>query len=658
MSSMQRTISLTLLAATAGFAIGFPIAAQAQEGGEWDMARARNAAAPRTPMGQAIERWRLLSKNDSMPFSEYSSFLLTYPGFPDEDKIKGYAERALARETVSYPALLAYFDRVKPVGNPAKALYALALAASGRSEARSVAVEAWRGGAMSETAAAALFAQFGRYFTTADHDARMDALLWSGDVILAQQALNYVSSDKRTIFSARLAMMQGNSPDQLGIQASPDMLRDSGYVYNRIRQLKSSGNYPGVTQLLVVRPRAANPPFDQTRWIGELLQAAKGAGAETAVRIAQSVDDAFQPGTDVSRLGFKLRDDYTSLVWLGGTKALYSLGDGNAASQLFYRYGAAARTPQTRSKGFYWAGRALALRGNASEANRYFEMAAAYPDQFYGMLALERLGRQLPDMRTAPSGTPTPQERAAFNARPLTAAVREVARDYDWQTSVRFFREISDQPQTLGEHLLVADLAREIGRRDLAVILGQSAHADGFGNFHTISFPLIPNPPGTDWTVVHMITRQESQFAQNAISHAGARGLMQLMPGTAREQAGMLGLSYEPSRLIYDANYNLQLGDAYFGRMMTTYAGSYPLAVAAYNAGPGNVNRWLRDNGDPRNGGVDWIDWIERIPLMETRNYIQRVLENAVVYEAMNPTKARMRGPNPLSRFLGKRNPG
>jgi soluble lytic murein transglycosylase len=158
--------------------------------------------------------------------------------------------------------------------------------------------------------------------------------------------------------------------------------------------------------------------------------------------------------------------------------------------------------------------------------------------------------------------------------------------------------------------------------------------------------------------MVHAISRQESQFAENAVSHAGARGLMQLMPGTAREQAGKMGLPYDPSSLMGDAGYNLRLGDAYFQRVLSYFNGSYPLAVAAYNAGPGNVNKWLRANGDPRNGEIEWIDWIERIGLSETRNYVQRVLENAVVYEVMNPDKAMMRGPNPLSQFLGKRRPG
>jgi len=244
-------------------------------------------------------------------------------------------------------------------------------------------------------------------------------------------------------------------------------------------------------------------------------------------------------------------------------------------------------------------------------------------------------------------------------AQPLTAAVRDVARDGDWRTTVQFFREISDRAQSEADHVLVAQLAQEIGRRDLAVILGQSAHADGYGEFGTIAFPLIPMPPDANWTMVHALTRQESQFAQNALSHAGARGLMQLMPATAREQAGVMGLSYDIAALSTDAGYNIRLGDGYFGRMMDYYGGATPLAVGAYNAGAGNVNKWLRANGDPRTGAVDWIEWIEKIPIYETRNYIQRVLENAVVYEAMYPDKSDYDGPNKLTHLMpGKRAPG
>jgi soluble lytic murein transglycosylase len=158
--------------------------------------------------------------------------------------------------------------------------------------------------------------------------------------------------------------------------------------------------------------------------------------------------------------------------------------------------------------------------------------------------------------------------------------------------------------------------------------------------------------PGTNWTLVHAIARQESQFAQNAISHAGARGLMQLMPGTAREEANRAGIQYMQASLIDDASYNIRLGSNHIDRLLVRYNGSVPLALAAYNAGPGNVNKWLASNGDPRNGRIDWIDWIERIPFSETRGYVHRVLENAVVYEALHPDKAPGGRPRKLSQFL------
>ena len=628
-----------------------------QDGSEWDRARAQLSASQPTGMAQAVDRWRQLSASPNFSFGDYSGFMLTYPGFPEEAKMRVNAEKALERSYAEPSRVVAFFDRFPPVSNPARAQYALALSALRRSEAPGIARDAWRGGVMSDAAEASLLAQYGSGFRSDDYDARVDALLWDGATSQAARNISYTSAGARPRFMARLALAQGLDPATQGLSVDPGAIRDAGYVYNRVQQQRRTGQLYAAVSLLATRPQFERRPLDRRKWTDTLLAVARSAGADPAVRIATSIDDGFAPGEDISRLSFMVRDDYTSLMWLGGTKALWDLGDAARAAPLFYRYGAAARTPQTRSKGFYWAGRAMARGGNQTEANRYFEMAAAYPDQFYGQLALERLGRPVPNFRNNPTGTPSAQARARFYAKPLTLAVREVARGGDWQTTVRFFREISDQAESQEDHLLVEDLARSLGRRDLGVILGQAAHTDGLNNFQDIAFPLVPTPPGSNWTMVHAIARQESQFAQNAISHAGARGLMQLMPATAREQAGKLGLSYDVSRLINDPAFNLQLGDAYFARLMNIY-GSYPLAIAAYNAGGGNVNKWLRANGDPRSGGIDWIDWLEKIPISETRNYVQRVLENAVVYEAMNPARASYRGPNPLSRFIGKNRPG
>lgn len=655
---MSNTIRKIVFALLAGSAMSGSAPLVAEDAAQWDRARAELVASQPGPMASAISRWQQLTASSQFSFDDYANFILANPGFPDEAKLRGYAEARLETQQVPQSRLIAFFDRFHPLTNPARAQYALALSDADRGSAAVVAREAWRGGSMNKFLEETLLRRYGSTFTQEDDDARMDALLWSRDVAAATRQLPRTSPERQAIFNARLIAAQGSDPSAIITAAySAEALKDPGYVFNMVRQLRSSGRTQEAVTLLSTRPEFAAPALNKTAWVTEMLTVAKAGNARSAQRIAASVDDAFEPGEDVSAGEFRLRDDYTSLMWLGGTRALWELNEPASAAPLFYRYGTAARSPYTRSKGFYWAGLAAAQAGDRGAANRYFEQAAAYPDRFYGMLALERLGRPLPDLATASSARPSEARRAEFLNRPLTKAVREVARDAPWSVGIRFYREIAAQAETEEDFALVAELAREIGRRDLAVILADEAASKGHANFGSIGYPIMPTPAATDWTMIHAITRQESQFAQNARSHAGAQGLMQLMPGTAREQAGKLGLAYLSASVINDADYNIRLGEGYFTRMLNYYGGSYPLAVAAYNAGPGNVNKWLRANGDPRQGGINWVDWIERIPIYETKNYVQRVLENAVVYQSMYPNRASP-GPQGISGYLGKKTPG
>lgn len=651
MSSMDRfSLFATTLFAASALSTSAPVTGN--DAGDWDQARAEMIARAPTQMAQAINRWEFLSANDRMAFDDYAGFVLAYPDFPQEEKLRRYAEGALDRDAISAEHLVSFFDRKPPLTNGARARYALALAALNRPEAASVAREAWRGGDMSGPSEIYLLNMYGSQLRPEDHDARMDALLWQSKQEAAARQVVNVSPAYRDIAMARLALLQATAPESIGLTVPADAHRDPGYVYNQVRNLRAGGQGSAAINLLANRPAFARPAFNAEGFVSEMLRLAQTADSRSAQRIAASVDDLFAPNADISTMSYRLRDDYTSLVWLGGTKALWSLGDGRAAAPLFYRYGAAARTPQTRSKGFYWAGHASERAGNMAEATRYWEMAAEYPDRFYGMLAFEKLGRALPSFAGKPSAQPTPEQRIAFQNAPLTKAVKEVSRDAPWRTGIQFYRAIADNADTEAEHVLVAELARETGRRDLAVNLFDSAAADGHKNFTAIGFPTLQTPPGVNWTHVHAISRQESQFAQNAISHAGARGLMQLMPGTAQEQAGKLGMSYMSANLIDSPSYNIQLGDGYFTRMLDYYGGAFPLAVAAYNAGPGNVNKWLRANGDPRTGAISYVDWIEQIPIFETKNYVGRVIENAVVYENMHPDKTTYGRSRTVSDFL------
>ena len=209
-----------------------------------------------------------------------------------------------------------------------------------------------------------------------------------------------------------------------------------------------------------------------------------------------------------------------------------------------------------------------------------------------------------------------------------------------------------DEADTPTEMLMAAMLAREVGLDEMAVVLGMKAGENGLNGLERIGFPTVPTPSFVnDWTMVHAIARQESEFDRTRRSHAGAIGLMQLMPGTAREQAGKSGVQFLAANLTEAPQYNIQLGDAYFARMMNYYGGAYPLAVGAYNAGPGRVNQWLRLNGDPRKGEIDWVTWVEKIPAnFETRYYIMRVIGNAVTYSHMYPQEAGL--PRPVDAFL------
>lgn len=643
MSSMVRP---AILAIALGGALALPVSAGAQEAAEWDNARANLVAEGPGPMAREIARWEELYADNgrdsdrqpdpSLSFERYASFLVANPGFPDETTLRARAEARLRREFVPQESLLEYFELYPPVNNFSKAHYSLALMGSDRDRSAALAREAWRGGEMSEVAEATIGTMFGNDFTAADHDARMDALLWQREGDAAARMLDKTSAARRAVFEARLAILQGGD----GATSDPAALTDPGYLYNRSRELRTEGRRSEAVALLANRAALSSLPFDSTLWVTELLAVARLASARDAQTIAAGIDDAFLPGQDVSEGEYRLRDDYTSLMWLGGTKALWERGDGLAAAPIFYRYGAAARTPQTRSKGFYWAGFAAQQGGNIAEANRYYEMAASYNDRFYGLLALEALGREIPAFDITPDAQPTAQQRAEFINQPMTRAVAEIARDAPWSTGIRFYREIADQAETAEEHVLVAELAREIGRRDLAVNLAEAAMADGHEGFTQIGYPRLQTPQGTNWTMIHALARQESQFAENAISHAGARGLMQFMPATAREESRRANMSYSPSRLIDDPTYSMQLGSNHIERLIAYYDGSYPLAIAAYNAGPGNVNRWLRENGDPRQGQISWNEWIEKIGFFETKNYVQRVIENAVVYEHLYPDDA------------------
>ena len=613
-----------------------------------------------------LQRWRVLTQSDNYSFEDYAGFLVTYPGWPEDTRMRRNAEQAININSFSPSRVLAFFEKFPPTTNAGAAKYAVALQASGQSDkATAMARQAWRGGTLTEDDEAALISRFSSVLSIDDHDARMDALLWARATRDAAGQLAFTSPARRAVFAARLAQLTESSDANTQASAVGAIARDdAGYLADRARYLRNSGQSHVARQLLASRlPLRVKPAMPET-WFEAMLINAEAAANDrqwtTAYEIASKIEDAYDTPTRIADQNSRVRDKYSDLAWVAGTSALNGMRQPAKAIRMFDLYAQSYDSPNITSKGYYWAGRAAADAGQTEQAKAYFEKAAKFPDYFYGQLSLERLGRPLPVFNRKPDVEITAADRAAYDVDPLVVAVKASVRTGPWREQIRFHRALASNAKTTKDYMLISDLSTRIGARDLGVIKGISALGSGIGAIDETAFPTMPVPFGHEstWTLIHAITRQESQFAEGAISHAGARGLMQLMPGTAREQSGKANLSYNLSSLTDDPQYNIKLGSGYIQRMMDYYGGSYPLAVAAYNAGPGNVNKWIRANGDPRMGGIDWIQWIEEIPISETRNYVKRVLENAVVYDTKNPRGPTIRSETPLSRYIGKNSRG
>lgn len=615
---------------------------------------------PSDPLSAALYDWRTLQQSDSYAFSSYANFMLAHPGWPGELGFRKNAERMLRPDREAPQLVTAFFAKFPPATPAAHLRYAEALSALGLpSEAQSAARRAWITGALVPEDESRLLSRYPAAIQAGDHDYRMDRLLWSRSTQAAARQIALVSSGKRDLFAARLGFLTKASDAQMRADLLPkDQKSDPGYLADYVFWLRSSGQSQLARSVLAQPTRLTQTPVDAGKWLEMLEASAREATANGdhfgAYAIAKQLEVTYAPGVLVRDRSFGERDSYTDIAWLGGNAALNKLYRPADAIRMFELYGQAAKSPQTRAKGYYWAGRAAEAAGRRDIANLHYSAAAEYFEQFHGQLAHERLGRAVIIPLTTGTVEVSGAERAAFERNEVVRATMLLGQQGNWQDQTRFVRTIAANVEGAANHVLAAELAARVARPDLALLVGKSAREDGFPGYFKPSFPqmTVPAEHLGNWTMIHAITRQESQFDREAMSRVGARGLMQLMPGTARETAPRAGVSYSLSALTQNPQDNIRLGSTYFGQLMTSFNGSYVLSVAAYNAGPGNVNKWLRANGDPRLPGADVIAWVEAIPLTETRGYVQRVLENAVVYDQLNPNRG-SRAPTRISAFLG-----
>ena len=592
--------------------------------GKWDEAHrvAENAHSPL--LAKLVDWFDLTRPGATADFSTIAGFIDRNPDWPSQVLLRKHAEDAITDSTPT-TQVVAWFQRFSPQGPNGAGKNIDALVATGQNaNAQATARQFLIDGTMTVSQVAEFTGRYQQMLRPADFALRADRMIWSGDSDGATQLLPYLPPEKRAIIQARIALAT-QSPSALSLvsQLSSEQQNDLGLLYERMRWLRRQNrDSEAITILGNAPPTLPHPEL----WWNERAILARRAlenhDAKTAYELARDHRQA---------TGAALADG----EWFSGWIALRYLNDAKAALRHFNLMKSAVGTPISASRAAYWAARASEALGDSKAADLDYAHAATFIGTFYGQIAQAKLN---PGAKLAlpPQPAIAGLDERAFGNRELVQVAELLAAIDQASRADPFVRRIGELARTPEDALLAMRLAKQ--NKSLAAEVqvskklmqgGMPVLADGYPVIAKLG-PSEPEP-----ALVHAIIRQESLFDAGAVSPSGALGLMQLMPATARTVAGKMKIKrFKIDSLTADPRSNVMLGANYLAGLVDHFNGSYVLAIAGYNAGPGRVGGWIRDNGDPRPKLEDTIDWIERIGVSETRNYVQRVIENLEIYRA------------------------
>jgi peptidoglycan lytic transglycosylase len=569
-----------------------------------------------------VVEWAIL-RSKEVEFQRYVDFISDNPGWPNIGLLRRRAEAALWKERLDPQTVRAYFDKNQPLTAQGKFALARALLLEGdRHDAQNLVREAWHYDNFSGDLEVQILDAFRGLIIDADHKTRMDMLLYAEDVDGAMRSANRAGGNALVIAKARVAVIKKAADAKAQLDGVPAEARgDIGYIFSRIQWLRREEKAAEAAELILSVPNDPTQAVDADKWWIERRLISRTlldlGDTKTAYRVASAAPVP-------SRENYRAEQQFTS-----GWIALRFLDDASTALAHFAKVGQGTSNPIALARASYWQGRAAEALGKRNDARAHYETAAAYSTAYYGQLARARLG--LKDLVIRPPPDPAQSQMDVVRASEILYAIGE--RDL----VAGGLAELGERSTDMATLAALGEVtARQKDARAM-VLLARAALARGLP-FEQFAFPAIGIPeyraigPGVEPGIVYAIARQESGFNPRAISSAGAVGLMQVTPATARSVAAKFRTAYDEKRLFNDETYNAQLGAAELGDLIKYYRGSYILSFAGYNAGRGRVNDWIDKYGDPRDPKIDPIDWVERIPLSETRNYVQRVLENLQVY--------------------------
>jgi soluble lytic murein transglycosylase len=599
---------------------------------DWTNARGL-AAQGQSALARRLVEWRYaLDKNSGASFAEIDAVLkdtdskTSGGAWPQRGTLHVRAEAAMD-PAMAAGDVIAWFGARTPSSAIGRIRLGEALLASGEKTRGCAHIrQGWTEGSFEPGVEQAILDKDASCLTPESDQARMDALLWRGEIGAAKRQLARLDGAAVDIANARITLYA--SGWQRSGQPALDKVRDAAdpnLLFDWSRALRQADRAGEAHEMLLRIAPAVLVRAHAARWWQESSIQARDALTAGQPRQALQI---------VQHAGFTAGDQYADQQFLGGFIALRFLKDPATALTAFQRLEAGVARPISKSRAFYWQGRSLEAMGQSADAVARYRLAANYPETFYGQLAQARI-EPAPVLRL--SNTAVEAAGAAeVEADPLMAPAKLLA-ELGQAASLRAFvermAELHPAPARLKRMMI---LLKDWGYPEIALRLAKTASYAGAYlpdySHPVIALPAYPGPGAApDPALVLGLIRQETEFDPYAVSSAGARGLMQMMPASAKLAAKQAGLPYRPEALLSDTSYNMQLGMTEYRGHLDRYNGSYVLAAASYNAGPNNAKKWVAAYGDPR-AATDPIDWIEQIPFGETRNYVQRVLENMEVY--------------------------
>ncbi len=602
----------------------------ARKGRDGDANAAENAVVD--PVARKLAEWVILRSDNTNPsFQRYAAFIAANPDWPHVPLFRRRAENALWNDNVPDSAVLAFFAAHPPTTAKGRYMMAHALLAKGdRAGAAALVRYAWTRQDASADVENKVLELYGDMLTRADHKTRMEQRFYVDDIEAGVREAKRLGGDEIALAKARAAVIKNLNNAKALLDDVPASARhDAGYIFSLAQWLRKNNKPEEAEKVMLSAPQDPAAVVDPNQWWAErrilVRQLLDKNDAKGAFFIAR---DAAPPTQGNWRV-----DKYFTAGWI----ALRFLHDPRAAAEQFAHINEGTVNPHALSRGGYWQGRAAEAMGKRAEAKAFYEQAAKQTATYYGQLARARLG--LTDLGLIGPPALTPQERATVGKLEVVRAAELLYSLNERNMLASIYAEIGESGTDVAGMAMLAEVATKNNDPHAQVFLGRLAHARGlpmdYYAYPTFGLPNYkPIAPPIEPAVAYSIVRQESDFDQNEISSAYAMGLMQVTPEAAKDTARRFKVTYDGNKLRKDPVYNMQMGAAELSNLLHYYRGSYLLTFAGYNAGMGRVRQWLAAYGDPRDPNVDPIDWVERIPLAETRNYVQRVMENMQVYRA------------------------